>query len=130
VEHVLPVGIEHLYGWLLGLPWVVERPGRPEAPRLRWFAVDCEPLGRRRLWLLTGALDDIATDEFGVHVVFPTPAARRIVDAGEGSVVAPIGDHHNLVPFASTPPKGPTAHFSSGCCSSDTKRPSPDAPGL
>jgi hypothetical protein len=97
VEHVLPAGIERLYGWLLGLPWVVERPGTSAAPRLRWFAVDCEPLGRRRLWLLTGALDDIATDEFGVHVVVPTPAARRIVDAGEGSVVAPIGDHHNLV---------------------------------
>jgi hypothetical protein len=79
------------------LPWVVERPGTPEAPRLRWFAVDCPPLGRRQLWLLTGALGGIAADEFGVHVVLPTPAADRLAHAGEGSLFAPVGGRHHLV---------------------------------
>ena len=89
--------MDHLHDWLLGLPWVVERPAMPEAPRLRWFAVDCEPLGRRQLWLMTGALGDMATDDLGVHVVLPMPDARRIVDGREGTVVAPVGDRHFLV---------------------------------
>jgi hypothetical protein len=97
VERLQPVTVERLHGWLLGLPWVIERPGMAEAPGLRWFAVDCEPLGRRRLWLLTGAFGSVDTDGFGMHVVFPTAAARRIVDAGVGAVVAALGDEHNLV---------------------------------
>jgi hypothetical protein len=97
VEHILPASIESLCGWLLSLPWVVERPGMAEATGRRWFAVDCEPLGRRRLWLLTGPLGDDATDNFGVHVVLPTRSARRIAAAGRGSVVAPIGGEHHLL---------------------------------
>jgi hypothetical protein len=68
-----------------------------EAPELRWFAVDCQPLGRRRLWVVTGAIGDTRTDELGVHVVLPIPAARRIADAREGSEVASIGAEHYLV---------------------------------
>jgi hypothetical protein len=97
MEHILPASIEHLHSWLLGLPWVVERPGMVEAPGMRWFAVDCEPLGRRRLWLLTGALGGTAADELGVHLVVPAPVARRIVAAGDGRVVAPIQTDHRLV---------------------------------
>ena len=80
----------------------MERRGAADAPWLRWFAVDCEPLSRRRIWLVTGALGDNApeagaTEGFGVHVVLPTPAAQRLVDAGEGSVLAPMGVEHHLV---------------------------------
>lgn len=97
MEHVLSARMDRLHGWVLGLPWVVERPGVAEAPRLRWFALDCEPLGRRRLWLLTGALDGTASDDHVVHVVFPTPAGRDIVNTGLGRVVASVGDDHSLV---------------------------------
>jgi hypothetical protein len=97
MEHILPASIEHLYSWLLGLPWVVERSGMAEAPGLRWFVVDCEPLGRRRMWLLIGALGGTAADELGVHVVLPAPMARRIVAAGEGRVLASIQTDHRLV---------------------------------
>ena len=93
----MPATIERLHGWLLGLPWVVERPALTEAPGLRWFAVDCRPLGRRRLWLMTGTLGDIAGDDFGVHVVLPGPAAHHLADAGEGSVIATLGRDHRLV---------------------------------
>jgi hypothetical protein len=97
VKPLVLVCIDRISDWVLGLPWVVERPGMAETPDLRWFAVDCEPLGRRRVWLLTGALGNLATDDFGVHVVLPTPAARQIADTGEGWVVAPIGVEHHLV---------------------------------
>jgi hypothetical protein len=68
-----------------------------EAPELRWFAVDCEPLDRRRLWVVTGAIGDIAADHPALLVVLPAPAARRIADAGEGSEVASVGVEHYLV---------------------------------
>ena len=97
MERVQPVGVERLHGWLRGLPWVIERPGMVEAPGLRWFAVDCEPLGRRRLWLLTGAFGNVDTEGFGLHVVFPAATARRVVDAGVGAMVAALGDEHTLV---------------------------------
>jgi hypothetical protein len=97
VEHVLPTSIERLHGWLLGLPWVVERPGMAEAPGLRWFAVDCEPLGRRRLWLLTGALDGIPVSRPVVHVVLPTSTAHRVAGAHASSVVSAIVAGHDLV---------------------------------
>jgi hypothetical protein len=101
VRPPVPACIDRLADWVLGLPWVVERPEIAEAPGLRWFAVDCEPLGRRRVWLLIGALSkpaqERAPDDFAVHVVLPTPAARWITDTGEGSVLAPIGVDHHLV---------------------------------
>jgi hypothetical protein len=95
VKPVVPACIDRLFDWVLGLPWVVERPGMAEAPGLRLFAVDCEPLGRRRVWLLMGALGN--ADDFALHVVLPTPAARRIADIGDGYVLAPIGGEHHLV---------------------------------
>jgi hypothetical protein len=97
VEHVLPASIERLHSWLLGLPWVVERPGMAEAPGLRWFAVDCAPLGRRRLWLLTGALDGIPINRPVVHVVLPTPTAHCVARAHSSSVVSAIVGGHDLV---------------------------------
>ena len=40
--------------WVLSLPWVVERPTDGSRPGVRLLAVDCPPLGRRQLWLVTG----------------------------------------------------------------------------
>jgi hypothetical protein len=97
VEHVLIARMASLHGWLLGLPWVVERPVTDDAPGVRWFAVDCEPLARRRLWLLTGALDGVTTDRLVVHVVLPRATGRRTAACGEGKVVAPLGEGHDLV---------------------------------
>jgi hypothetical protein len=74
--------MEGLHDWLLSLPWVVERPGIPELPGLRWFAVDCEQLHRRRVWLLTGSLDGTPRDELTVHIVLPAAAARSIANTG------------------------------------------------
>jgi hypothetical protein len=68
-----------------------------DAPRLRWFGLDCPPLGTRRLWLLSGSVGELPTDELGVLVVLPTEAALRIVDAGDGALVAPMGNEDNLI---------------------------------
>jgi hypothetical protein len=40
--------------WILSLPWVVERPYSLGFPGVRAFAVDCPPVGVRRIWLVTG----------------------------------------------------------------------------
>lgn len=73
-----------------------------EAPGLRWFAVDCGPLGRRRVWLLTGTMDNVAFDQSvadfsAVHVVLPEPAARQVAVTGEGRLLARIGVDHSFV---------------------------------
>ena len=47
-------GSSDVHEWVLGLPWVVERPTDGTRPDVRLFAVDCEPLQRRQLWLVTG----------------------------------------------------------------------------
>src|SRR5258708_4817866 len=71
-----------------------------EAPRLRWFAVDCEPLGRRRVWLLTGALGTIATHDRAAddsaRFALPPPAPNRCADTGEGGTLARRGVEHLL----------------------------------
>jgi hypothetical protein len=57
--------------WLIDLPWVVERPAFREHPRLRCFAIDCEPLARRRVWALVGPLTMHTELSSSVHVVVP-----------------------------------------------------------
>jgi hypothetical protein len=96
MEHVLSAGIERLHGWALGLPWVVERPGIPDAPAVRLFAVDCEPLGRRRAWMATGPLVGSA-DQLDVRVVLPLESARRVAGRGHGDLAAHIGNGRGLV---------------------------------
>jgi hypothetical protein len=49
------------------------------------------------LWLLSGSAGDFPTDELGVLVVLPTAAALRIVDAGDGALVAPMGNEDSLI---------------------------------
>jgi len=70
--------------WVLSLPWVVERPYSLGTPGVRAFAVECAPLGRRELWLLTGL------PLRGIAVLVPCEAARAIEDAGWGRPVSPM----------------------------------------
>jgi hypothetical protein len=89
--------MRRLHRWVLGLPWVVARPGPAAMPGVRYFAVDCEPLGRRRLWLLTGSLGPVAAHGCRVHIVVPTSTSRQLVGARDAVLVAPIGVEHDLV---------------------------------
>jgi hypothetical protein len=86
--------------WLLSLPWVVERPYSLEAPGIRCFGVDCPPLARRRLWLLTG-MDRPFADGLGLAVIVPVDVATDIADAGLGRIVSPMPDGHVLMTVSS-----------------------------
>jgi hypothetical protein len=88
---------DDFHEWVLNLPWVVERPYSLDTPGVRSFGVDCEPLGRRRLWLLTGLQRELETDGIGLAVIVPSNAANDIECAGWGRSVAPMPGQHALV---------------------------------
>jgi hypothetical protein len=67
---------------VLSLPWVVECPYKLGTPGVRAFGVDCEPLDRRQLWLVTGLPDPLHADDAAFAVVVPNGAAYAIEDRG------------------------------------------------
>lgn len=77
--------------WIRSLPWVVERPQLPGTRGVRAFAVDCEPLGIRQLWLVTGTLGSSR-----VAVVVPDPIGEGFEHAGLGRAVASLSAEHKL----------------------------------
>jgi hypothetical protein len=83
---------DDFHRWILSLPWVVERPYSVSTPGVRTFAVDCEPLARRRLWLVSGLRDGC-----GVAVIVPAAAARELELIGLTAPIAPMPPGHVLV---------------------------------
>jgi hypothetical protein len=83
--------------WVLSLPWVVERPYSPGAPGVRSFAVDCEPLERRQLWLITGLQRELDAEGIGLGIIVPVDVARELEYIGRGRIVAPMPARHVLV---------------------------------
>jgi len=88
---------DDFHDWVLSLPWVVERPYNLDTPGVRCFAVDCEPLGRRQLWLMTGLDGARRRSNPSLTVIVPRAAANEIEDAGWGRIVAPMPREHSLV---------------------------------
>jgi hypothetical protein len=93
--------------WLAGLPWVVERPPFRDQPVLRCFAIDCEPLGLRRVWALVGPLSFDTDVVCRTHVVLPNWLADHAQSSGGGAIALSLGDSHALVTLRSEP--GPDA---------------------
>jgi hypothetical protein len=89
--------LDDFHKWLLSLPWVVERPYSLDTPGVRCFGVDCEPLGRRQLWLITGMQRQVDTDGIGLAVIVPTDTAYDLEDDGRGRIAAPMPAGHALV---------------------------------
>jgi hypothetical protein len=83
------------FGWVLSLPWVVERP-YALAPGVRSFAIDCPPLDIRRLWLVTG-LGRAAGNATQVSVIVPREASWTIETVGWGRAVAQMPADHVLM---------------------------------
>jgi hypothetical protein len=75
---------------VLSLPWVVERPYLSEQLGARLFAVACEPLDIRQLWLVTNALNS------RVAVVISDAVAAAYTADGFGRVLAPMPAGHSL----------------------------------
>jgi hypothetical protein len=88
---------ESLGRWLVGLPWVVERPPFQERPGLRCFAIDCAPLGLRRVWALVGPFTKETDPASSTHVVLPNWLADHTQSSGDGTIAASLGDRHALV---------------------------------
>ena len=93
---------DDLHHWVTSLPWVVERTASGVTPSVRSFEIDCEPLGRKRLWLLTGLRQRTWNPGDDVAVVLPLAAAVAAEEAGLGrrmlrmpggnALVTPYGD--------------------------------------
>src|SRR5437762_1068148 len=81
-----------LEAWITSLPWVVERPLNLGLRGGRTFAVDCEPLAIRRLWLVTGL-----PPTRGIAAVFPERVAAELELAGLARPVATLPAGHVLV---------------------------------
>jgi hypothetical protein len=86
----IPVNDE-FHTWIVSLPWVVERPYVYESPGVRTFAIACEPLGIRQLWLVTGL-----PGSHRVAVVVPDPLVAGYEDDELGRAVAPMPAEHTL----------------------------------
>jgi hypothetical protein len=93
-----PVGrpaFDDFHDWVLSLPWIVERHYALDTPGIRCFAVECEPLDRHQMWLLTGLQG--SRDGLGLAVVVPLDAADYLEEVGWGRVVSPMPAGHALV---------------------------------
>jgi hypothetical protein len=77
----------------MSLPWVVERPG---LLGVRIFAIDCEPLTIRRVWLAIG-LRQRGSRSPGVSVVVPIDLALDLEAAGLGLPISGLPADHALV---------------------------------
>ena len=85
------------HDWVLGLPWVVEGPPNLGAHGVRTFAVHCEPLERRRLWLVTGIRESGRFDRVDIALIVPLVVARFIEKAGLGESMSPMPAGHVLL---------------------------------
>jgi hypothetical protein len=103
VETQEPRAFADFHEWVLSLPWVVERPYSVGTPGVRSFGVDCEPLGRRQLWLLTGLQRQLESDGIGVAVIVPADVAEEIEAAGWGHSIAPMPVRHAMVALYGDP---------------------------
>jgi hypothetical protein len=102
LQDELPQWLDESLGrWLDGLPWVVERPPFRDRPRLRCFAIDCAPLGLRRVWALVGPFTKETEPESSAHVVLPNWLADHTQCSGDGSIAMSLGDRHALVSLGS-----------------------------
>jgi hypothetical protein len=92
-----PRAFDDLHEWVLSLPWVVERPYSVGTPGVRSFGIDCEPLGRRQLWLITGLQRALESEGVGVAVIVPAEVAGEIETTGWARSLAPMPGRHAMV---------------------------------
>ena len=82
---------DEFHRWIVSLPWVIERPPTPGAPGVRTFAIACEPLDVRQVWLVTGLPPGQR-----VAVVVPSSLAVEWEMHGVGRALAPMPARHTL----------------------------------
>ena len=100
-----PRHLENFHEWVLSLPWVVERPHGSGGRQVRSFAVECEPLDRQRLWLLTG-LRQSWRFEFDIAVMVPAEAVRSLENTGWGRALSPMPNGRVLMTISDAAMEG------------------------
>jgi len=80
------------HDWILSLPWVVERPCVSDVHGVRTFAVDCDPLGIRRLWLVTGLPHGC-----GIALIIDDTRANFYEVAGLATPIAAMPGNHTMI---------------------------------
>lgn len=88
--------LPNFHDWVLSLPWVVERPYGLGASDVRTFAVDCEPLDRRRLWLVSDLRQSRRLSDIDIAVIIPHEVAHHIELMGWGRSLSPMPEGHVL----------------------------------
>jgi hypothetical protein len=89
--HRSPPTNDAFHAWVLSLPWVVERSAMYETLGVRTFAIACEPLDIRQLWLVTGMMDTCR-----IGVVVPDVIAEHYEAEGVGRFITPMPADHSL----------------------------------
>jgi hypothetical protein len=97
VTEAPPRAFADFHEWVLSLPWIVERPYSLDSPGVRCFGVDCPPLSRQQMWLITGLHHRVDETSLGLAVIVPTAAADELEDLGWGRIVTPMPAGHALV---------------------------------
>jgi hypothetical protein len=85
--------------WVRSLPWVIERPPDARWPGARCFEVDCPPLERRQLLLITGLarLGSMQSGGPAIVAVIPARACAEVEAAGWIPRALPTMAGHVLV---------------------------------
>ena len=78
--------------WILSLPWVVERPHVSGISGVRAFAVDCQPLDIRRMWLVTGL-----PLGRGIAVIVEKSRAEAYEAEGVAMPITPMPARHTMI---------------------------------
>ena len=82
-------GRDAVHGWVLGLPWIVERPYSPGVPGVRSFAVDCARVRVRSMWLVTGL-----PNSSGIGVIVPESLGADLDLLRLADPIAPMPPDH------------------------------------
>ena len=80
------------HNWILSLPWVIERPYVAGVRGVRAFAIDCQPLDIRRMWLVTGL-----PRGRGIALIVESSQADAYEAAGVATPITPMPALHTMI---------------------------------
>jgi hypothetical protein len=89
--------LDGLCRFAASLPWVVERPDCAGTPGTRLLAVDCAPLARRQVWLVTIYRGPQPSTTGALAVVLPARSAADVESAGTARRIATLPADHALM---------------------------------
>jgi hypothetical protein len=104
-----PAAFDNLHDWVLSLPWVVERRSILASPSIRAFAIDCRPLARKQMWLVTGLGRGVVPRAGDVSVILPSAVAETTEREGLAVRLVPMPRGHVLLAASDAAASSPRA---------------------